>query len=159
MIEVRAAVRSDVPFVLSLVRELAEYERAAEEVVATESAFEEALFGAAPSAYALVGLLDGAPAGFALWFRNFSTWLGRPGIYLEDLFVRPSARGHGLGRALLAELARVAVAGSYGRVDWAVLHWNSPAIGFYRSLGAEPLEDWATYRLTGQALRRLARAR
>lgn len=156
MIGVRAAIPDDVPLILELVKELAAYERAEDEVVAVEADLRAALFSQTPSAAAQVGLLDSSVVGFALWFVNFSTWLGRPGMYLEDLFVRPQARGRGLGRALLASLAQIAVDRGYGRLDWAVLSWNAPAIGFYRRLGASEVAEWRTYRLSGQALAELA---
>lgn len=152
---IRAAVPGDVPAILTLVRELAAYERAPHEVAATEPMLHSALFAPEPAAFALIAEDGGEPVGFALWFRNFSTWLGRPGIYLEDLYVRASARGRGHGRALLRELARIAVQRGYGRLEWWVLDWNTPAIGFYRSLRAEPMEDWTVWRLTGEALRAL----
>lgn len=143
------------PALLALVHELAEYERARHEVQADDAALRTALFGPAPKVYAHVAEVDGEVVGFALWFYNFSTWLGRHGIYLEDLFVRPAARGRGLGQALLTELARIAVAEGCGRVEWWVLDWNAPAQGFYRSLGAEPMDEWTVWRLTGEALARL----
>ena len=159
---IRDATVDDVPVVVSLVRELATYEREPDAVVATEAMFREALFGDAPKVFCLVAedAVDGHAGevvGFAVWFFTFSTWLGRHGVYLEDLFVRPEARGRGHGQALLAELARIAVAAGCGRVEWAVLDWNSAAQGFYRSLGAEPMEEWTTWRLTGDALRTLSR--
>ena len=153
---IRAATNSDVPVIVSLVRELAAYEREPEAVVATEDDARSALFGPSPVAHALVAQDDGEVVGFALWFVSFSTWLGRPGIYLEDLFVRPSTRGRGHGRALLAELARIAVERGYGRVEWSVLDWNRPAQEFYRRLGAVPMDEWTTWRLTGEAMRSVA---
>lgn len=137
---------------LDLVRELAEYERAPHEAVATEAQFHDALFGPAPAVYAHVAELDGEVVGFALWFLSFSTWLGRHGIYLEDLYVRPAVRGQGIGRSLLATLARLAVERGYGRLEWSVLDWNEPALGFYRSLGAVALDEWTVHRLSGEAL-------
>jgi GNAT superfamily N-acetyltransferase len=150
-------VPTDVPEILAMIRELAEYERAPEEAVATEEQLQEALFGPAPAIFANLAVDDetGETVGFALWFLTFSTWLGRHGIYLEDLYVRPDRRGGGHGRALLAELARIAVARGYGRVEWQVLNWNEPSIGFYKSLGAFPQDEWTTYRLTGDALNEL----
>jgi GNAT superfamily N-acetyltransferase len=139
-----------------LVRELAEYERALHEVEATEELLHAALFGPDPRAYALIAEHDGVVAGFAVWFVTFSTWLGRHGIYLEDLFVRPELRGLGYGRRLMQELARICVANGYGRLEWAVLDWNQPAIRFYRSLGAEPQDEWTVHRIRGEALTRLA---
>ncbi|POM24741.1 putative acetyltransferase [Actinomadura rubteroloni] len=155
---IREATPDDVPLVLRLVHELAAYERAPHEVRATEDDLRAQLFGPDAAASALIAEQDGEPVGFAVWFRTFSTWLGRPGIHLEDLFVRPEARGGGHGRALLLELARIAVARGYGRVEWSVLDWNAPAIGFYESLGARPQDEWTVYRLTGDALRDAAGA-
>ena len=155
-LSLRPASIADVALILSFIRDLAEYERLAHEVVATEELLRETLFGARPGAEVVIAELDGAPVGFALFFHNFSTFLGRPGLYLEDLFVRPAARGHGVGRALLARLAAIAVERGCGRFEWAVLDWNEPAIGFYRKLGAVPLDDWTVQRVTGEALRRLA---
>ena len=152
---IRPATVDDVPVVVSLVRELATYEREADAVVATEQQFREVLFGAHPKVFCLVAEDGSGVVGFAVWFFTFSTWLGRHGVYLEDLFVRPEARGAGHGRALLAELARIAVDNDCGRVEWAVLDWNSPAQGFYRSLGAAPMDEWTTWRLTGDALQDL----
>jgi GNAT superfamily N-acetyltransferase len=148
----RAAGPADVPIILRCIRGLAEYERLAHQCVATEDLLRESLFGATPAAEVVLALHDDVPAGFALWFRSYSTFLARPGIYLEDLFVFPEFRGHGLGRTLLAHLARTAKARGYGRVEWAVLDWNVDAIRFYQSLGAEPMSDWTTYRVTGDAL-------
>jgi GNAT superfamily N-acetyltransferase len=139
------------------VRELAEYERLAHEVIATVEDLAAALSGPQPYAHALIACRDESPVGFALFFYNFSTFLGRPGLYLEDLYVRPAARGHGVGQRLLRELAQVALARGCGRKEWSVVDWNAPAIGFYRSLGAQPMEEWTTYRLTGAELARLAR--
>ena len=153
---VRTARPDDVPAILDLVRELAAYEREPDAVEATEKSLHTALFGPAPAAYAHVVEHDGAVVGFALWFLNFSTWLGRHGIYLEDLYVRPEHRGRGYGRALLRELARLCVERGYGRLEWWVLDWNEPAIGFYRSLGARPMDEWTVHRVTGDALRALA---
>ena len=151
---IRTAVPTDVPEILAMVRELADYERAVHEAVATEEQLREALFGPAPAIFAHMAVDDatGETVGFSLWFLTFSTWLGRHGIYLEDLYVRPDRRGGGHGRALLAELARIALARGYGRVEWQVLDWNEPSIGFYKSLGAFPQDEWTTYRLTGDAL-------
>jgi len=155
---IRPAVPADVPTLVALVRELAHYERAPGAAVLDEASLAGALFGPAPAVFAHVAADDGGSevVGFAVWFVNFSTWLGRHGIYLEDLFIQPAARGRGHGRALLAELARIAVERGYGRLEWWVLDWNAPAIGFYRSLGAEAMAEWTTYRLTGPALERLA---
>ena len=153
---IRAAAVDDLPVIVALVRELADYEREPDAVVATEQHFRDALFGDEPLAHCLVAEdASGTVVGFAIWFVSFSTWLGTHGIYLEDLFVRPEARGAGHGRALLTELARIAVARGFGRVEWSVLDWNAPAQGFYRSLGAGPQDDWTVWRLTGDALRQL----
>ncbi|MDP9101648.1 MAG: GNAT family N-acetyltransferase [Actinomycetota bacterium] len=158
MERVRPAVAGDVTVLLDLVKELAEYERAPEAVVATGELLSEALFGAAPVASAHVAELDGEVVGFALWYVTFSTWLGRPGLWLEDLFVRPAARGHGLGAALLRTLAGVCVERGYGRFEWWVLDWNTPAHGFYRSLGARPEDEWTVWRVDGAALEALGRS-
>jgi len=152
---IRPATVDDVPVVVALVHELAAYEREPDAVVATEQHFRAALFGPDPRVHCLVAEADGGIVGFAIWFVTFSTWLGTHGIYLEDLFVRPQARGGGQGRALLTELARIAVERGYGRVEWAVLDWNVDAQGFYRSLGANPQDEWTTWRLTGDALLQL----
>jgi len=151
---IRAAVVDDLPVVLALVHELATYEREPDAVVATEESFRTALFGPSPRVHCLVASDDasGEVVGFAVYFLNFSTWLGTHGIYLEDLFVRPAARGAGHGRALLTELARIGVERGYGRVEWAVLDWNAPAQGFYESLGAKPMDEWTVWRLTADAL-------
>ena len=152
----RAATVDDVPLILAFIRGLADYERLLHEVVATEAGLRRALFG--PRAYAEVVLAEdaGAPVGFALFFHTFSTFLGQPGIYLEDLFVVPEARGRGVGRSLLAHLARLAEERGCGRVEWAVLDWNAPAIRFYESLGARPNDEWTVDRLTGDSLTALA---
>jgi GNAT superfamily N-acetyltransferase len=150
---IREATPADLPVVLDLIRELAAYEREPDAVVATEAGLFDALFGADAFASCHIAELDGTAVGFALWFRNFSTWLGRPGIYLEDLFVRPDARGTGLGKALLMTLVDIARDRRYGRVEWSVLDWNVVAQGFYESLGAKQMEDWTTWRLDGEALR------
>lgn len=153
---IRPAGPADVPLILALVRELADYERAADQVAATEADLEAALFGPRRVAEALIAELDGEGVGFALYFHNFSTWTGRAGIYLEDLFVRPAARGAGVGCALLQRLAAIAVERGCARFEWAVLDWNAPAIGFYRSLGAEPMDEWTIFRLSGDKLLKLA---
>ncbi|MFI0452596.1 GNAT family N-acetyltransferase [Actinomadura sp. 6N118] len=155
---IRAATPDDVPTILRLVRELATYERAADEVKATEADLRSNLFAAEPKAFAHVAEHEGEVVGFALWFLSFSTWLGKHGIYLEDLYVSPDVRGHGYGKALLTELARIAVERGYGRVEWSVLDWNTPAIGFYKSLGAAPQDEWTVHRLTGEPLRALGTA-
>jgi GNAT superfamily N-acetyltransferase len=149
---IREASPADVPAVLHLIPELATYEREPDAVVATEDDLRTTLFGSDPRACCLVAEDAGTVVGFALYFLNFSTWLGRHGIYLEDLFVSPEARGAGHGKALLRELARIAVANGFGRVEWAVLDWNTPAQQFYSSLGAEPMNEWTGWRLTGAAL-------
>ena len=149
---IRVATASDVPVLLELVRELAVYEKEPDAVLATEADLHAALFGPDPSAGCHVAERGGAVVGFALWYRTFSTWQGKPGLWLEDLFVRPEARGTGLGRALLVELARTAVARGWTRFEWWVLDWNEPAQGFYRSLGAHPEEAWTVWRVDGEAL-------
>ncbi|MER8006082.1 GNAT family N-acetyltransferase [Streptomyces sp. NPDC094149] len=156
---IRTATVADVPLIHALVRELADYEKALHEVKATEEQLREALFGERPAVHAHIAVDDatGEPVGFALWFLTFSTWRGVHGIYLEDLYVRPTARGAGHGRALLAELAGICVERGYQRLEWAVLNWNAPAIAFYESLGARPQDEWTTYRLTDQALADLGR--
>lgn len=155
-IEIRSARPGDEAVILSFIRDLAEYEKLLDRMVATEESVRAALFGPGPRVFCDLAEADGAPAGFALWFYNYSTFLARHGIYLEDLFVKPRFRGRGLGKALLAQLARRAVAEGCGRLEWAVLDWNAPSIAFYKSLGAEPLEEWTTFRLTGDALAKLA---
>ena len=152
---IRSARPGEAGLVLALVRELADYERLAHEVDASEAMLEAALFGPSPRAFCDLAEWDGAPVGFALWFYNFSTFRGRHGIYLEDLFVRPAYRGRGIGKALLLNLARCCRDEGLARLEWAVLDWNAPSIAFYRSLGAEPMEEWTVYRLTGEALDRL----
>lgn len=151
----RAARAEDAAEVLRLIRALAEYEKLAHEVVATEAALRETLFGARPAAEVLLAEVHGRPVGLALFFQNYSTFLARPGIYLEDLFVEPAFRGRGLGKALLQAVARLAVQRGCGRFEWSVLDWNQPAIDFYKSLGARPLDDWTIFRVTGEALRKL----
>jgi len=155
-ITIRPAVEADVPVILQFIRDLAKYEHLEHEVVANEGLLREGLFGSRPYAEVVLASLNGEPVGFALFFHNFSTFLGRPGIYLEDLYVRPEARGHGVGRQVLTWLAATAVSRGCGRLEWAVLDWNEPSIRFYRNLGAVPLDDWTTYRVTGPALNQLA---
>jgi GNAT superfamily N-acetyltransferase len=155
-VAIRPARPEDVDLVLSLIRELADYERLAHEVVAERETLARNLFGERPAAEVLIAELDAEPVGFALFFHNFSTFLGKPGIYLEDLFVRPAARGRGIGGRLLARLAALAVERGCGRLEWAVLDWNEPAIRFYRSLGAREMSEWRVYRLTGSTLTDLA---
>jgi GNAT superfamily N-acetyltransferase len=149
-------VSSDAALLVCFIQELAEYERLSHLVTVTEDLIRESLFGERRTAEAILGYLDGEPAAFALFFHNFSTFLGRTGLYLEDLFVRPAARGAGVGREMLRYVARLAVRRNCGRVEWAVLDWNESAIGFYKSVGARPLEEWTTYRLSGEALSRFA---
>ena len=155
-ITIRPAGAHEMPLVLSFIRELAEYEHLEHEVVATAADLSRALHGPRPYAEVAFACVNGTPLGFALFFHNFSTFLGKPGIYLEDLFVRPEARGRGLGRRLLAWLARTALERGCARLDWAVLDWNAPSIGFYLGLGAQRKDEWTTFRLTGDALQRLA---
>jgi GNAT superfamily N-acetyltransferase len=152
---IRAATAADAELVYSFVRDLAEYERLLDDVDATQAGLERALFGPNPRVFCDIGEWKGAPAGFALWFYNFSTFRGRHGIYLEDLFVRPAFRGHGIGKELVLNLARRAVRENCARVEWSVLDWNEPSIKFYESLGAIPMEEWTIYRLTGEALKKL----
>jgi GNAT superfamily N-acetyltransferase len=154
--EIRAAVVEDVPVILELIRELATYERAPSEVTATEEQLVEVLFGKRPAAEVLLAFEGKSPVGFAVFFHNFSTWLGRPGLYLEDLFVKPEKRGKGYGRALLVDLAKIARDRGCGRMEWAVLNWNEPAIKFYRALGAKPLDEWTVFRLTRDGIAELA---
>jgi GNAT superfamily N-acetyltransferase len=156
MPEIRSATEGDVPLILSLIRELADYELLSHEVVATEDMLRDFLFGERPVAEVLIGEHGSEPAGFALFFHNFSTFLGRPGIYLEDLYVRPEFRGAGVGRALLVHLAGLAKERDCGRLEWSVLDWNEPAIGFYESIGAFPVSGWTVYRVTGEELEELA---
>jgi GNAT superfamily N-acetyltransferase len=151
----RTATAADVPIILRCIRGLAEFERLAHECLATEALLQESLFGPSPAAEVVLAFAGEEPAGFALWFRSYSTFLARPGIYLEDLFVFPPFRGKGLGRRLLEELARTALARRYGRLEWAVLDWNADAIRFYESVGAVPMSDWTTYRVVGPALAQL----
>ncbi len=153
---IRFATADDVPTILHFVRELAIYERALEKVVATEALLHEAMFAKTPAAEALIAEIDGTPVGLALFFHNFSTWTGWRGLYLEDLYVTPEARGQGTGKALLKRLAAVAVERGCARFEWAVLTWNTPAIDFYRAMGAELMEEWRTCRVSGEALAALA---
>ena len=168
---IRFAIPDDAPTILGFIRELAEYERLIHEVVADEAALRSSLFGVRPAAEVLIAELAGAPprvndptgaaasaapVGFALFFQSYSTFLAKPGLYLEDLFVRPAARGRGVGAALMSACARIAVQRSYGRFEWSVLDWNEPALGFYASLGAAPKGDWTVHRLTGEPLATLA---
>ena len=152
---VRVATAGDVALVHGLMRGLAVYEKLEHALVSTEADLAEALFGAHPACEALVAEVDGGPVGFALYYRTYSTFVGKPGLYLEDLFVVPEARGKGAGKALLARLAAITVERGYGRLEWSVLNWNEPAIGFYKSLGAVPMDEWTVYRLSGEALKAL----
>ena len=154
--QIKPATSADVALILRLIRELADYERAPNDAVATESQLHEVLFGAKPSAEVVIAREGALPVGFAVYFFNFSTWLGRPGLYLEDLFVKPEHRGKGYGRALLTRLAKIAEERGCGRMEWAVLGWNEPAIEFYKKLGAKPMEEWTVYRLTQDGIAALA---
>jgi GNAT superfamily N-acetyltransferase len=156
ILSIRPATRSDLPLIAQFIRDLAEYEKLAHEVRFDAAVLGDRLFGARPYAEVLIGEADGVAQGFALFFHNFSTFEGRPGIYLEDLFVRPEARGSGLGKALLKRLAALAVERDCARLEWWVLDWNEPAIQFYKKLGAKPMEEWTTFRVDGDALRELA---
>lgn len=153
---IRPAVREDIPLILTFIRELADYEKLLHEVVATPELLEEWLFRR-ETARVLIAEDGGEPVGFALYFHNFSTFLGRGGIYLEDLYVRPAARGKGIGKALLKALAKIALSEGCGRLEWWCLDWNQPSIDFYRSMGAQPMDEWTVYRVTGEALEKLGR--
>lgn len=155
-ITIRPATEHDVTLILELIQGLADYEKLRHEVVATEPALRETLFGRHRFAEVLIGEWQGESVGFALFFHNYSTFLARPGIYLEDLYVRPQMRGHGVGRALLSHLAAIAVQRDCGRLEWSVLDWNEPAIGFYRAIGAVPMDEWTVQRLDGEALHAFA---
>lgn len=152
---IRPATRDDAALILSFIQALADYENLTHEVTATEEALQATLFGAHPGAETLLAFENETPVGFALFFPNYSTFLGKPGIYLEDLFVKPEYRKRGYGKALLLRLARIAVERNCGRFEWAVLDWNRPSIEFYRSLGARPMEDWSIFRLDGERLKAL----
>jgi len=154
-LRIAPATEKDVPVILKFIRDLAEYEKLSHMVVATEENIREHVFGANPVAEVLIAYWEQRPVGFALYFRNFSTFLGQAGIYLEDLFVEPSQRGKGIGKALLRRLATIAVERGYGRLEWAVLDWNTPSIEFYKSLGAIAKDEWTVYQLTGEALTKL----
>ncbi len=156
MIEIRPAVEADCEQILQFIRELARYERLEHEVVASAADLRERLFGERRYAEVVFACHEGAPVGFALFFHNFSTFKGQPGIYLEDLYVKPHLRGRGVGRQLLGHLARLAIERRCARLEWAVLEWNAPSIAFYRNLGAQPLQDWRIFRLSGAALEQLA---
>ena len=155
-LRIEPATEDDVPLLLKLVKKLAEYERLSHEVIATEEDFRKALFGTDRVAEALLAFLGAEPVGFALYFSTFSTFVGRPGIYLEDIFVEPEHRGQGIGAALLARIAKIACDRNCGRLEWSVLTWNEPAIGFYERLGAQRMEAWRVFRLAGAELRELA---
>jgi GNAT superfamily N-acetyltransferase len=157
--QIRPAHVKDVPVILQLIRDLATYERAPDDVTATEEQLVDVLFGERPAAEVLLAFEGQTPVGFAVYFYNFSTWLGRPGLYLEDLFVKPEMRGKGYGRALLVELAKIARDGECGRMEWAVLDWNEPAIKFYRALGATPMDEWTVFRLTRDEIAKLAESK
>jgi GNAT superfamily N-acetyltransferase len=157
VITLRAAAPADVPVILNFIRELAVYERAPDAVKMTEAQLHDALFGEKPRAEALLVEIAGAPQGFAAWYESFNTWTGRPGLYLEDLYVTPAARGQGAGKLIFQHLAGIAVKRGYARMEWSVLDWNEPAIKFYKSRGAEALDEWTKYRLTGEALQALAK--
>jgi len=156
MLTLRPAGPDDIPLILAFIRELAEYERAPEQAVAKPEDIQRHLFGPQPLAYAVMAHWDGEPAGFALWFYNFSTWEGKPALYLEDLFVRPVYRGKGIGKALLKHLAAIALAQGCTRYVWQVLDWNTPSLDFYKAMGATVLQEWLTCRVEGEALHRLA---
>lgn len=155
-VRIEPATETDIPVLLSLIKELAEYERLSHEVVVTEEILRETLFGKRPYAEDVIAYYKNEPVGHALFFHNFSTFLGKPGLYLEDLYVRPPYRGKGIGKALLIYLAQLAKERKCGRFEWAVLDWNEPSIQFYKNLGAVPMEDWTVFRLTGEALDKLA---
>lgn len=156
-VTIRFAAADDSALILQFIRELAEYERLVEEVLATEETVRDSLFGEKRFAEVLLADVDGEPSGFAIFFHNFSTFLARPGLYLEDIYVRPELRGRGVGKALMSNLARIAMERNCERIEWAVLNWNEPAIGFYRRLGALPRDQWTTFRLKGAPLEELAR--
>jgi GNAT superfamily N-acetyltransferase len=155
-IQIQPATDADVPLILQLIKALAEYERLGDQVSATEAMIRESFFGPAPHAQAVIARIDGDAVGFAIWFSTYSTFLSKPGIYLEDLFVLPHWRGQGVGRALLRHLARIAVERGCGRIEWSVLDWNETAIRFYRNIGARAMDEWTVYRLTGDAITTLA---
>ncbi len=154
--DIRAAKEKDVPTILSFIKELAEYERLTHDVVATEEKLRQTLFGVHRYAEIVLGYYAEQPVGFALFFHNYSTFLARPGIYLEDLYIRPNMRGKGFGKAILKHLAKIATDRHCGRLEWSVLNWNEPAIRFYKSLGAQPMNEWTVFRVTGDSLKELA---
>ena len=155
-IQIRPAEPADVPLIVTFLHELATYEKLAHEVVATDADMHAALFGERPVIETVIASLDGEPVGYALFFPTFSTFLGKPGLYLEDLYVRPAARGFGVGRKLLEHLARITVERGWGRLEWSVLDWNEPSIAFYKKMGARPMDEWTVFRLAGQKLAELA---
>lgn len=155
-LQIKAANIDDVPLILNFIKELAEYEKMAHEVVATEEILRDSLFGESPKAEVVIAYVDAVPLGFALFFHNFSTFLGKPGIYLEDLYVKAEARGQGIGKKLLQYLAQLTIERDCGRLEWWVLDWNKSALDFYQSLGAVPMDEWTVQRVTGEALLRLA---
>lgn len=155
-IQIRPVEPQDIPLLLTFLRELAAYEKLADQVSATEGDMHAALFGDRPLVETVIASLEGEPVGYALYFPTFSTFLGKPGLYLEDLYVRPAARGFGVGRKLLEHLARITVERGWGRLEWSVLDWNEPSIGFYKKMGAKAMDEWTVFRLTGQSLRKLA---
>jgi len=157
--EIRAATDNDVPLILSFIKKLAVYEKLAHKVTATEEVLRETLFGERRYAEVVIGYHRGEPVGFALFFHNYSTFLGKPGVYLEDLFIDEEHRGKGFGKALLVYLSRLTKERNCGRLEWAVLDWNEPSINFYKSLGAAPMNEWTVFRLTGEALDKLANER
>jgi GNAT superfamily N-acetyltransferase len=157
MVSLRSATAADVPQILAYIQGLADYEKLTHACVATEDSLRQTLFGPRPYAEVILGEYDGEPAGFALFFHNYSTFRAAPGIYLEDLYVLPERRGHGVGKALLKQLAKLAVERGCARLEWSVLDWNAPAIAFYKSLGAEPQDEWTIFRVTGDALSTLAK--
>ena len=159
MIDIRKAEAKDVPLILEFIQGLADYERLHDSCIATEEKLRETLFSTNPAAEVIIARSDGEPMGFALFFHNYSTFLAQRGIYLEDLFVKPDARGKGIGFALLSELARIAIDRDCGRLEWAVLDWNDLAIDFYKRIGAVPMDEWTTFRMTGDRLADLARSR
>ena len=158
-VSIRAAVEGDLPLIFHLIESLAEYEKLRDQCIATEEKLRATLFGEHPAAEVLIAAIDGVPLGFALFFHNYSTFLAQPGIFLEDLFVKPEARGMGVGHALLSALARLAVERKCGRLEWSVLDWNELAISFYKCIGAVPMDEWTTFRVTGRALEELASGR
>ena len=155
---IKRTTKEDVSLILSFIRELAEYEQLLHEVVATEQILLESLFGDTPRAEVLIGFSDGLPSSFVIYFYNYSTFLGRPGIYIEDLYVRPEFRGLGIGKKLLATLAKICIDNNYPRLQWWVLDWNEDAISFYKKIGAKPMDEWTVYRVSGQELKKLASA-